>query len=426
MEIYTVASGDTVSSIAYRFGLPVSQILLDNGISDPFQPVVGQALLLRFPTRVHQVRPGETLSSISRRYGLSQRQLWRNNPILRGGTILYPDQTIVLAYQEEGTRPLTVNGYAYPNIDPDLLRQTLPFLTWLTPFTYGFTAEGRLVEPEDTGMVSLAQAQGVKSMLHLSTLTPEGGFSNELSHLLFQEEALQAALISALETELRRKGYQGIDVDFEYVPAEDATAYAAFLTKLHDYFHPRGILVAAALAPKTSADQPGLLYEGHDYAAIGAAVDAVLLMTYEWGYAYSAPMAVAPLPNVRRVVEYALTEIPAAKLWLGLPTYGYDWPLPYEQGVTRATSLSPQQALELARTYGAAIEFDETAQAPWFRYTDNIGREHEVWFEDVRSMLAKFSLIAEHALPGVGYWNLMRPFPANWPLLDSQFRILPE
>ena len=54
-------------------------------------------------------------------------------------------------------------------------------------------------------------------------------------------------------------------------------------------------------------------------------------------------MAVAPLPNVRQVVEYALTEIPASKIWLGVPLYGYDWPLPFVQGRTKAQSISPRR-----------------------------------------------------------------------------------
>ena len=63
----------------------------------------------------------------------------------------------------------------------------------------------------------------------------------------------------------------------------------------------------------------GSLYEGHDYAAVGAAVDAVLLMTYEWGYTYGPPMAVAPLPNVQAVLDYAVTAILPKKILLGVP-----------------------------------------------------------------------------------------------------------
>ena len=136
-------------------------------------------------------------------------------------------------------------------------------------------------------------------------------------------------------------------------------------------------------------------------------------------------MAVAPLPNVRRVVEYALTEIPAEKLWLGIPNYGYDWRLPFVQG-TKATSISTRYAVSLAQQYGAEISFDVNAQTPWFRYTDRDGVGHEVWFEDARSIQAKLNLISEYGLSGAGYWNMMRPFPQNWPLLNSLYRILPD
>ena len=149
-------------------------------------------------------------------------------------------------------------------------------------------------------------------------------------------------------------------------------------------------------------------------------------MTYEWGYLYGPPMAVAPLPNVRQVVEYALTEVPAEKLWLGVPNYGYDWPLPYVRGKTRARSLSSQEALALARRYGQAISYDEKAQAPWFRYTDQDGVAHEVWFEDARSVRARLSLIPEYGLSGTGVWNLNRDFPQLWVVLSSLYQIRQE
>ena len=426
MQLYTVKSGDTLSGIAETFGVPASQIIWDNGIFDPWQLVVGQALVIRFPTQTYTVSPGDTLFSIARRFGLSLRRLWRQNPILRGGIDLYPGQTLVLAYRQQGVLPITVNGYAYSFADMELLRATLPFLSWLTPFTYGITPTGELVDVDDRQLIALARAQGVSPMMHLSTLTQDGGFSNELAHLVLTDLQVQSNLIRAVEDRLFLRGYEGLDVDFEFVFPQDASAYANFLRRLHDTLSPKGIPVTAALAPKTSADQPGLLYEGHDYAAIGAAVDRVLLMTYEWGYTFSSPMAVAPLPNVRQVVEYALTEIPPEKLWLGIPNYGYDWPLPFRPGITKAASISNQYAVQLALRYGAEIRFDQTTQTPWFRYTDEHGVGHEVWFEDARSILSKLNLISEYGLSGAGYWNMMRPFPQNWPLLDSLYRISPD
>ena len=134
-------------------------------------------------------------------------------------------------------------------------------------------------------------------------------------------------------------------------------------------------------------------------------------------------MAVAPLPNVRSVLDYAVTLIPPEKIMLGVPNYGYDWPLPFVQGVTRAQSISNQRAIQLAIQYDIAIQYDETAQSPFFHYTDDSGTVHEVWFEDARSLSAKLELIAEYGLQGVGFWNLMRPFSQTWLTLDSLYDI---
>ena len=142
---------------------------------------------------------------------------------------------------------------------------------------------------------------------------------------------------------------------------------------------------------KVFAQQQGDLYEGHDYAALSQAADFVLLMTYEWGYTYGPPMAVAPIRNVRQVVDYALTEMAPEKIYLGIPNYGYDWTLPFRQG-SRARSISNPEAVTIAADHYAAIRFDEAAQSPWFRYVDDSGREHEVWFEDARSIRAKLDL----------------------------------
>ena len=233
----------------------------------------------------------------------------------------------------------------------------------------------------------------------------------------------QEALIDQIAANMEEKGYQGLDVDFEFIPAAQREDYVQFIHRLHDRLSPMGYPVIVALAPKTYAGQPGLLYEAHDYAALGAAADFVLLMTYEWGYTYGPPMAVAPLPNVRQVLDYAVTEIPREKIYLGIPNYGYDWPLPFEQGTTRAQSISNQEAVAIAVRSGAEILYDEQAQSPWFRYTAPDGAEHEVWFEDARSMSAKLRLIREYDLYGAGYWNLMRPYPQGWVVLNALYDV---
>ena len=422
MDIHVVQPGDSLYSIAQQYGVSLSRMLEDNQLPNPTQLVVGQTIVIQYPKSTYIVRSGDTLASIARATGISVKQLLRNNPVLRGESNILPGQELVLEFEQEKEGILSVNGYAYPFIDNGLLQRTLPYLTNLTPFTYGFTETGELVLLEDQPLINAAEQMGVAPLLHLSTLTPEGRFSNELAHIVLTDMEVQNNLIENLIPLLIEKNYQGLDVDFEFVFPEDAQPYAVFIARLRELLAPLGLPVIVALAPKTFAEQPGLLYEGHNYGLLSQAADQVLLMTYEWGYTYGPPLAVAPIRNVRQVVEYALTEMPPDKIWLGIPNYGYDWILPYQRG-RRATSISNQYAVVLAARYGASIRYDEQAQSPWFRYVDEAGREHEVWFEDARSIRAKLALIPEYGLYGAGYWNLMRPFPQNWLVLNSLYEI---
>ena len=136
-------------------------------------------------------------------------------------------------------------------------------------------------------------------------------------------------------------------------------------------------------------------------------------------------MAVAPINKVREVVDYAVTRINPAKIDLGIPNYGYDWPLPYEKGVTKAKTIGNLEAVEIAVLHNAVIQFDETAMSPFFFYEEE-GVRHEVWFEDVRSLKEKFSLLPAYGLRGIGYWQIMRFFRANWLLLSDTFSIVKQ
>lgn len=420
--IETVRPGDTVGSVAARLNVPEDLLAELNGITVNTPLVVGQALVALTPEVLYTVLPGDTLYSIARAFSTSVVQLYRNNPGLSGSPQVEVNRTLVIRYREEPTRSLEVNAYAYPSIAGELLDETLPYLTYFTPFTYGFTLTGELIPPLDEEMIARALRYGVTPWMHLSTLTEQGNFSSALGLALLRDPVAQETLTANILRTMEEKNYQGLDVDFEFLGAEGAALYAEFIAALRRQLALRGYEVLVALAPKVRADQPGTLYEGHDYAALGAAADGVLLMTYEWGYTYGPPMAVAPIPAVRRVLDYAVTVIPREKIFMGVPTYGYDWPLPYASGVTQARSLSNPEAVELALTYGAEIQFDPAVEAPYFVYTVE-GVAHEVWFEDARSIAAKLELVGEYGFRGIGYWNLDRPFPQNWSLLNSRYQV---
>lgn len=423
MEIHVVRSGETLEEIAQRYGVSAERIALDNDLADPARLVPGQTLVILYPRQTYTVQPGDTLLSIAQAYGVTVNQLLRNNYSLGGDVTVFPGQTIVIDYAQEKQGTLSVNGYVYPFVNRDVLRQMLPYVTYVTLFTYGFTPEGVLIDLDDEELIRLIRAGGASPLMHLSTLTPEGVFSSELANTLLNDAALQDTVIEAVLNVMRTKGYDGLDIDFEYVAPENRQNYIDFIARTTARLHAEGYIVVVALAPKTSADQRGLLYEAHDYAGIGAASDFVLIMTYEWGYSQGPPMAVAPIGSVRRVLEYAVTAIPPEKIYMGMPNYGYDWPLPFEAGVTKAPSIGNVEAVDIAARYGATIQYDEAAQAPHFNYRSETWQEHEVWFEDARSVRAKLELAQERGLYGLGYWNLMRPFPQNWLVLNALYNI---
>ena len=423
MLIHVVQAGETIYSIAAQYGVNPARLMSDNGVGEDGALAVGQALVVLFPRVIHAVTEGDTLSSIARAYGISLRQLYRNNYFLGGRDAVYPGNALVISYVSRPIGSIVTNGYAYPHIRRPTLQASLPYMTCLTPFTYGITAAGGLLPLQDGLLLSDAAAIGTTPLMHLSSITETGDFSNARSTLILTNPALQEPLIEEIIATVTEKGYRGVDVDFEFVPPEEREAYAAFVARLRERMAPLHLPVIVALAPKTYAGQKGLLYEAHDYALLGAAADFAFLMTYEWGYTYGPPMAVSPLPQVRSVLDYAVTEIAPEKIFLGMPNYGYDWPLPFQQGVTAARSISNGTAVRLAIDYGAEIQYDERAQAPCFRYTDRAGTAHEVWFEDARSTEAKLRLVAEYGFRGAGYWNLMRPFAQGWNVLNSLYNL---
>lgn len=238
MEIYVVQPGDTVDSIAQAQGVSADTILYNNQIAFPYRLAIGQALLL------------------SKGMPLPER------------------------------RSVIVGGYAYPFISSYVLEQTLPFLSDLYVFSYGYTVNGDLIPPllDDSFMIRAARDFEAAPILTLTPFGPDGMFNNYLITRIVNDMDAQNNLIGQLVSTVQEKGFEGVDIDFEYILAQDREAFAAFVTNVRMAVNAIGYPVSVALAPKISDEQPGLLYEGKDFALLGEAADSALLMTYEWGY----------------------------------------------------------------------------------------------------------------------------------------------
>jgi spore germination protein len=423
MQIHVIRSNDTLTTLARTYQTTVQDIVEANDLPNPNNLVIGQALVIPIIGQFYFVQPGDSLFSIARRFGVSYQQLATINRI-------NVNQSLNVGYRlyipQGRKRNAEFNAYVEPRgttVAPALetsAREAAPYLTYLAPFSFQARRDGTMKEPLLNNFPAIASANRNVLMMVINNQENDQ-FSDELGRILLNNIAIQDRFLNNIVSTAKKYGFRDIHFDFEFLRPADREAYNRFLRKAKQRFSNEGWLMSTALAPKTSADQKGKWYEGHDYKAHGEIADFVVIMTYEWGYSGGPAMAVSPIDQVRRVLEYAISDIPANKIMMGQNLYGYDWTLPFVQGSV-AKAVSPQQAIQLAATHNVAIQYDTKAQAPFFRYSD-AGKQHEVWFEDARSIQAKFNLIKELNIRGMSYWKLGLAFPQNWLLIVDNFNV---
>lgn len=425
MQIHVVQPGQSLFGIAQSFNTSVASIANANELSNPARLVVGQALVIPIVGRFHWVQQGQSLYTISQMYGLSVAELARINAIPASSAI---QVGLRLYIPPQPKTTIDVMVYAEPRTQQEVealtneLRGKSNYVSYLGIFSYRANRDGTLDSPDPGNIPTIASAAGIRATLVISNLE-EYQFSADLAHELFTNDVAANRLFANAIQIAHRLGYTDIHFDFELLRPEDRELYNAFLRNARDSFQAAGLFISSALGPKTKPTKTSI-YGAHDYAAIGNIVNLASLMTYEWGYMYSSPQAISPIGAVRAVAEYALSKMPKQKILLGQNLYGYDWTAPYPpQGGAPAKAVSSKQAIELALRENVVIQYDQLAQAPFFRYTDDAGRLHEVWFEDARSIQAKFDLVKQLNLRGMMYWKLGLSFPQNWLLLSDNFNI---
>ncbi|HZG73207.1 MAG TPA: glycoside hydrolase family 18 protein [Chondromyces sp.] len=423
MQIHVVRRNESLFRITQTYGVSTRDIVEVNKLPNPNDLVAGQTLVIPIVGNFYFIRQGDTLRSVANRFGISYQELASINGISPSAPISVGFRLYIPPRRKKRAK---FNAYVEPfgtTVSENLIeraREASPYLTYLAPFSFQAKRDGSLSQPPLGRLPEIARANRNVLMMVI-TNQEEGQFSDELGRILLNNRQIQDTFLNNIVQTTRRLGFRDIHFDFEYLRPEDREAYNQFLRRAKERSQREGWLLSTALAPKTSAGQKGRWYEAHDYRAHGEIVDFVVIMTYEWGYSGGPPMAVSPIGPVRDVLEYAVSEIPPQKIMMGQNLYGYDWTLPFVQGRDTARALSPQQVISLAARYNIAIEYDTDAQAPFFNYRDEQGRSHTVWFEDARSIQAKFDLLKELSLRGMSYWKLGLSFPQNWLLIIENF-----
>ena len=415
-------------NIARRFGKDVGVLARENGLARPEALSVGEVLVILEPKSVYTVRKGDTLYGIAQRFGVSVGDLFRSNPALGGKHEIREGEVLtVVPETPQSNREIAVNTYVYPSVDRDVLRRTLPYLTYLTVLGGGVESDGTLIEPQgDEEIVELARAYGVAPILQIAGADETGRISGTLAERVLTDERSASTLLAEIESALSQKRYRGVQMDFQGLSDEAAQAYPVWIASLRQRLAPMGRSVFVSMTPRGEHDARDWYGGTQQPAGLLEASDAVDLSTYGWGYAYGEPMAISPMPEVRRSVEAIVGEGDPSHIMLGLSQYGYDWTLPFTPKADRALSIDYREALATARDHRAAINYDETVEAPfsrWFAREGGKTREHVMWFEDARSIAARLGLVEKYGLCGISVWNGMRYFPQLWQILSTTYPI---
>lgn len=422
MIIHIVKQGETIDSIANTYNVPAHRLILENDIMNPNDLVIGQSIVIVYPRNTYTIQAGDTLTSIAQKFQVPLVQLLRNNPYLADREFIYPGETIVITYEEANRKKIAVNGYAYPFINRNTLRKTLPFLTYLTIYNYGIMAEGDLKEVDDLEIIAISKEYGVAPMMLVSALTEQGVANKEIASDVLDSQDWQDRLYQNIIKTLKRKGYYGVNIYLNEVNNENIGLIEQSLQRYARLIRSEGFRFIVSVTPKTHIDKNQVIYDDINYKRIAAHADDIVFLSYELGYSYGPPASTTPINLVKEVFDHIVNRILPDKILLGCPVIGYDWKLPYIPGYTRANALTYDLVMEIAAEEDVVIEYDDISHAPYFFYKRKQDY-HIVWFKDSRSIHAILSMIPMYGLSGVSIWNIMRFFAQLWIILNIEYDI---
>jgi spore germination protein YaaH len=211
---------------------------------------------------------------------------------------------------------------------------------------------------------------------------------------------LRAKLLAAIVAEVDKYHYDGIDLDFENLELANRDAFSAFVADVAREMHARKLIVSIAVLGKRTDKPAWGAAAALDFAALGKSVDRLKIMTYGVHGSFSGPGAIGPLSYAQGCIEYAAKLMPAQKVYLGIPFFGYDWP---EGGKATAVTYSSAQTRIAKSTTG--VTFSAADGESTFTYTE-AGVKHTVWFQDQKGIAAKMALAKKMKIGGVAAWAI--------------------
>ncbi|MFT4146985.1 MAG: LysM peptidoglycan-binding domain-containing protein [Mobilitalea sp.] len=422
MIIHVVQAGETIDTIAQKYEKSVESIIQDNELANPNNLAIGQAIVIVYPKEVYTIQQGDTLEGIANTYNVSVMQLLRNNPYLADREYIYPGETIVISY-DAPKADITTNGYAFPYINKSILRKTLPFLTYLSIFSYSISAEGELNTIDDTELINIAKAYGVAPIMVISNITETGAANIDILHSLLNDPERVNLLTDNVLNILKSKGYYGVNIDIPYIPPEDTQVFNDIISQISDRLHSENFKIFITITPITFEIYSETSHQVPDFTAIGQKVDGVNLLSYSWGRAYDVPIEIIPFYVFRFLLNLNNKLGILGKTTIGISTIGYIAEIPVVEGVSSAISITDTNAVILASDSGSTIYYNQINQTSYF-YIFSYDKNYFIYFNDARGIDARTQLVPEYDLNGITIWNIMNFFAQMYLVINTQYSII--
>ncbi|MDF2587186.1 MAG: hypothetical protein K0S41_1027 [Anaerocolumna sp.] len=426
MIIYVVQDGDTIKSIADKFQVSETSLIRSNGIVYPNNLVVGQTIVIAYPEETYTVKDGDTLDGIASEYGIPIMQLYRNNPFLWDREYIYPGEALIIKYDTKMS--ITTNAYAFPFIDFDVLKKSLPYLTYLSILNYKTLRRGEIESfYDDTELVAITKEYGVLPLMLVTSVTFRGERSPEMIYEILLNPSYQETHAQSMLKVLKEQGYYGVNITITYLNETNHELYINYFKRVASILNKEGYPVFVTIDPNFNREDNQVTFEKVDFSSYTNIINQAYLMRFFWGTSYGPPMPVSSINNIKLYLDFMLQTFESSKTNIGFPLLGYDWELPYVEETSAANSITLDTANALARMMNSTIYFDEVSKTPYFQYTVNENGtlvNHMVWFVDARAINEIVNMVLENKLSGTGLWNIMVYYPWFWLIINSNFNII--
>lgn len=420
MGVHVVQSGETLWAISRRYGVSFTEIMALNGLPSANSLTPGLALYIPrtpSPYRVYRIQPGDTLWKIAVQFNTTTDRIIVANPSVDMNSLVVGQNIRIPTTAKLEIATLV---FIAPYVQQAAIAQVYELagqMTYIAIAAYSFTEAGyAYVQLEDRELVATSNQLGVRPLLMIRNQL-NGEFNAELVGRILENPQLRRNLVTSLVNLVRERGYQGVSIDFEFIPPPRRNDFLVFLRELKMALGP--LILHVNVHAKTEDIPTNPIIGAYDYEGIANIADMVAVMTIDYGYPGGPPEPVSPAWWVEQVIVYALTQIRKEKLQIAMALYGYDKIVP--DNTTIARSVLSAQNIALANW--RPIQFDERAQSPVYQYRQN-NQDHVVWYEDIRSYIAKYQLIDLYGLMGTTYWQLSLPAPQNWAFVKERITVL--